>query len=45
MLIVGEKELEAGAVAVRSRKAGDLGQISKDAFIESITKEIREKSR
>ncbi len=45
MLIVGEKELEAGAVAVRSRKAGDLGQISKDEFIEKITKEIKDKIR
>ncbi len=45
MLIVGEKEVEAGAVSVRSRKAGDLGQVSKEDFIENITKEIREKVR
>ncbi len=45
MLIVGEKEVEAGAVAVRSRKAGDLGQVSKEDFIANITKEIREKVR
>ena len=45
MLIVGEKEIEAGAVAVRSRKEGDLGQISKEDFIANITKEIREKTR
>ncbi len=45
MLIVGEKEVEANAVAVRSRKEGDLGQISKEDFIANITKEIREKVR
>ena len=45
MLIVGEKEIEAGAVAVRSRKNGDLGQVSKEDFIANITKEIREKIR
>ena len=45
MLIVGEKEVEAGAVAVRSRKMGDLGQVSKEDFIADITKEIREKIR
>ncbi len=45
MLIVGEKEVEAGAVAVRSRKNGDLGQVSKENFIADITKEIREKIR
>ena len=45
MLIVGEKEVEADAVAVRSRKEGDLGQISKDSFLENITKEIKDKVR
>ena len=45
MLIIGEKEVEAGAVAVRSRKDGDLGQVSKDDFVNNITKEIREKVR
>ncbi len=45
MLIVGEKETEAGAVSVRSRREGELGQISKEEFIEKITKEIREKVR
>ncbi len=45
MLIVGEKEIEAGAVAVRSRREGDLGQVSKEAFIANITEEIRNKVR
>ncbi len=45
MLIVGEKEIEAGAVAVRSRRQGDLGQVSKDQFIADITEEIKNKVR
>ncbi len=45
MLIIGEKEVEANAVAVRSRKNGDLGQISKEEFITNITEEIKNKVR
>ena len=45
MLIVGEKEIEAGAVAVRSRRQGDLGQVEKDKFIADITEEIKNKVR
>ncbi len=45
MLIVGEKEREAGAVSVRSRREGELGQMDKGAFLEKISKEIREKVR
>ena len=44
MLIVGDKEVENGVVAVRSRKGGDLGTMTLDAFIEKIAKEVREKS-
>ena len=36
MLILGDKEVEAGKVAVRSRKDGDLGAISLEEFIEKI---------
>lgn len=43
MLIVGGKEAQAGAVAVRERSKGDLGQIKLDEFIEKITKEIKDK--
>jgi len=45
MLIVGEKEKESGAVSVRSRREGELGQMSKEDFLEKISKEIREKIR
>lgn len=42
MLIIGDKELQSGAVAVRSRKDGDLGSMSVDEFITYITKIINE---
>ena len=45
MLIIGEKEVEAGAVAVRSRREGDLGQIDKCEFITKILAEIKNKVR
>ncbi len=45
MLVVGDKELEANTVAVRSRKDGDQGSISVDAFIEKIEAEIENKER
>ncbi len=44
MLIVGDKEVENGVVAVRSRKGGDLGTMSLDEFMARIEKEVREKS-
>ena len=40
MLIIGDKEIEAGAVGVRSRKDGDIGQMSIKDFIEKIKEEI-----
>jgi threonyl-tRNA synthetase len=44
LLIVGDKEIEAGAVAVRHRKQGDLGAISLADFIAKISAEIKEKA-
>ena len=44
MLIIGDKEVENGVVAVRSRKAGDLGTMTLDAFIERIDEEVRIKA-
>ncbi len=43
MLVVGEKEQEAGLVSVRSRYLGDEGQKPLNQFIDEITKEIRTK--
>lgn len=41
MLIIGDKEVEANAVGVRSRKDGDIGQMSVENFIQKIQEEIR----
>ena len=41
MLIVGDKEIEANAVAVRARKDGDLGQMSVDSFLNRVQEEIK----
>ena len=41
MLIVGDKEVEANAVGVRSRKDGDIGAMSVENFINKIEKEIK----
>lgn len=40
MLVVGDKEIEAGAVSVRSRRDGDIGSIPVDEFIMKIKEEI-----
>ena len=44
MLIIGDKEVKAGAVAVRTRKGEDLGQIKAEDFLARIKKEIEEKA-
>ncbi|MEG3766443.1 threonine--tRNA ligase [Alteromonas sp. 14N.309.X.WAT.G.H12] len=44
MLVCGDKEVESGQVAVRSRRGEDLGSMSLDAFIELAQKEIAEKT-
>lgn len=41
MLVVGEREMENGQVAVRHRKQGDLGAMDLSAFLEKITEEIK----
>ena len=45
MLIVGDKEIEANAVGVRSRKEGDIGQMSQDDFISKIKNEVETVAR
>ena len=44
MLVIGDKEVEAGAVAVRSRKNGDMGAKPADEFLADILKESAEKA-
>jgi len=40
MIILGDKEVEAKAVGVRSRKAGDIGQMSIEQFINKVKEEV-----
>ena len=44
MLVVGDKEMENGTVAVRARGKGDLGAMPVDEFLNKILDEIRTKS-
>ena len=45
MLVIGDKEIETNAVAVRSRKDGDLGQVKVEDFVKKIKDEIDTKSK
>ena len=45
MLVLGDAEVESGTVAVRSRKDGDLGKMTVDAFLEKALEEIRTKAK
>ncbi len=42
MLVLGEKEVESNTVGVRSRKMGDIGQISIEDFKNKVKKEIED---
>jgi threonyl-tRNA synthetase len=44
ILVVGEKEKAAGAVAVRARGNQDLGVMSVDAFLQKIAQAVHDKS-
>ena len=39
-VIVGDKEVAANAIAVRTRAGGDLGQMSQTAFVERLKSEL-----
>lgn len=43
MVIVGQKEVENNEISVRSRKNGDLGSMSLEAFTENLQTEIKNK--
>ncbi len=44
ILVAGDKEKEAGTVAVRARGNADLGVMSLDAFVQKIADDITQKS-
>ena len=41
MLVIGDKEVEANKVGVRSRTDGDIGQMDIDEFISKIEEEVK----
>ena len=41
LVVVGDKEMEAGDIALRTRKGEDLGKMSVEAFVEKLTTEIK----
>lgn len=43
-IIIGQKEVDAGVVAVRTREGQDLGQMSLEDFGKKITEQIRNKN-
>ena len=43
MLVIGEKEMTDGTVAVRSRKTGDMGTMSAADFIAFAKKQVDDK--
>jgi threonyl-tRNA synthetase len=45
MLVVGDREVTEGAVAVRSRSGGDLGSQPLDAFLAGARREVHEKGK
>ncbi|MBI4436738.1 MAG: threonine--tRNA ligase [Candidatus Omnitrophica bacterium] len=44
MVVVGTKEAQEGVLAVRERRAGDLGKMTLEAFIQKLRKEVEEKT-
>ena len=40
MLVVGDKEVEANAVGVRSRSDGDIGAMPINEFVKKIVEEV-----
>jgi threonyl-tRNA synthetase len=44
LLVAGEREMQNGHVAVRTRKGEDLGAMSLEAFIQRVKADIESKS-
>jgi len=45
LLVVGDKEVESGAVAVRTRTGEDLGTLSVEEFVDLLQKNVSQKGR
>jgi threonyl-tRNA synthetase len=44
MLVIGDKEVESGQVAVRTRKGDDLGTLPVDEVISRLSEEVAKRS-
>jgi threonyl-tRNA synthetase len=40
MLIAGDRDIEAGAVSVRTREGEDLGAVQVDAFVQRVLEQV-----
>ena len=45
LLVVGDRELESGTVAVRSRSGEDLGSMALEGFVDRLAKEVAMRGR
>ena len=45
MVVIGDKEVENGEVAVRTRKGEDLGTMSIEAFCQLLTEDVAKRGR
>ncbi|HEX3029132.1 MAG TPA: threonine--tRNA ligase [Clostridia bacterium] len=45
MIVIGDKEMENRAVAVRSRKAGDLGSMQLNDFMDKVLEEVKTRAK
>jgi threonyl-tRNA synthetase len=43
MLVIGEKEMQEGKVAVRRQGKGDMGSADIETFVQSLSSEIRDR--
>ena len=43
ILVIGDREMEDGAVAVRARGGEDLGTVKIDQFIERLQQDLKER--
>ena len=41
LLVVGDKEMETGEIAVRTRSGEDLGTMSVDDFVAKLSNEVK----
>ncbi len=44
MLVIGDREAQAGQVSVRNRKSGDQGAVALDEFIQRLSETVRSKN-